>query len=129
MKAIASEIRQTLDSYGKGSVGWTYNNGNYMGCKTLDGSVFNSTSNPGINLPSNTDYSFSGWNSSGVITPRGTDSTDANDQTWRQGLIYLVESGNTYLPILGIYNRDVDATNEERYFPLVSGDETSIWIK
>ena len=129
MKATASEIRQTLDSYGKGSVGWTYNVGDYMGCKTLNGSIFNSTSAGGINLPTNTDYSFNGWNSSGVIEPRGTDPTDANDQVWRQGLIYLVESGNTYLPILGIYNRDVDAANEERYFPLVSGDETFIWIR
>jgi hypothetical protein len=128
MKATASEIRQTLDSYGKGSVGWTYGGGTFMGCKTLNGSTFNSTSGV-INLPSNTDYSFNGWNSSGVITPRGTDPTDANDQVWRQGLIYLVESGNTYLPILGIYNRDVDAASEQRYFPLVSGDETFIWIR
>jgi hypothetical protein len=128
MKATASEIRQTLDSYGKGSVGWTYGGGTYMGCKTLNGSIFNSTSG-GINLPTNTDYGFNGWNSSGVIEPRGTDPTDTNDQVWRQGLIYLVESGNTYLPILGIYNRDVDAANEERYFPLVSGDETFIWIR
>ena len=128
MKATASEIRQTLDSYAKGSVGWTYNGGTYMGCKTLNGSIFNSTSG-GINLPTNTDYGFNGWNSSGVIEPRGTDPTDVNDQVWRQGLIYLVESGNTYLPILGIYNRDVDAANEQRYFPLVSGDETFIWIR
>jgi hypothetical protein len=128
MKATASEIRQTLDSYGKGSVGWTYNGGTYMGCKTLNGSIFNSTSG-GINLPTNTDYGFNGWNSSGVIEPRGTDPTDANDAVWRQGLIYLVESGNTYLPILGIYNRDVDAASEQRYFPLVSGDETFIWIR
>jgi len=128
MKATASEIRQTFDSYGKGSVGWTYGGGTHMGCKTLNGSTFNSTSGV-INLPSNTDYSFNGWNSSGVITPRGTDPADANDQVWRQGLIYLVESGNTYLPILGIYNRDVDAANEGRYFPLVSGDETFIWIR
>ena len=128
MKATASEIRQTFDSYGKGSVGWTYGGGSYMGCKTLNGSTFNSTSGV-INLPSNTDYSFNGWNSSGVITPQGTDPTDANDQVWRRGLIYLVESGNTYLPILGIYNRDVDGANEERYFPLVSGDETFIWIR
>jgi hypothetical protein len=128
MKATASEIRQTLDSYAKGSVGWTYNGGTYMGCKTLNGSIFNSTSGV-INLPTNTDYGFNGWNSSGVIEPRGTDPTDANDQVWRQGLIYLVESGNTYLPILGIYNRDVDDANEQRYFPLVSGDETFIWIR
>ena len=127
MKATASQIRQTLDSYGKGSVGWTYAGGSYQGCKTIDGSIYNSTTSS--NLPFNTDYSFNGWNSSGVITPRGTDPTDANDQTWRQGRIYLVESGNTHLPILGIYNRDVDAANEERYFPLVSGGETFIWIR
>ena len=127
MKNTAAQIRQTLDSYGRGSVGWTYSNGSYMGCKTLDGSVFWGSGS--VNIPSNTDYSFSGWNSSGVVTPRGTDPTDTNDGVWRRGLIYLVESGNTYLPILGIYNSDVDATNEERYFPLSSGNASFIWIR
>ena len=70
-----------------------------------------------------------GWNSSGVITPRGTDPTDQNDATWRSGIIYLVETGNTYLPIKQIIHADVDDTGEERYFPLSTGGNSYIWIK
>ena len=98
-----------------------------MGCRTLNGTDFWGSGS--INIPTNNDYSFAGWNSSGVITPRGTDPTDANDGTWRQGIIYLIETGNTYLPIKGIFNSDVDAANEERYFPLNSGGNSYIWIK
>lgn len=118
MKASATEIRQTFQSYGYGSVGWTFSTGAHFGCKTLDGSVWIGAGDPSI--PTNTDYSFVGWDANGVLEPRGTDPTDANDLVWRESLIYLIESGNTYLPIQGVYVQDVDLPSERRYFPLSS---------
>lgn len=114
MKASATEIRQTFQSFGYLSVGWTYGTGTHIGCKTVDGSTWIGAGDPSI--PSNTDYSFLGWDAAGVLEPRGTDPTDANDGVWRESLIYLVETGATYLPIMGIYAQDVDAASEKRYF-------------
>lgn len=130
MKSTATQIRQTFQSFGYGSVGWTYGSGTSsagMGCRTHEGTVWISSGDPSI--PSNTDYSFLGWDANGVLEPRGTDPTDANDATWRESLIYLIESGNTYLPILGVYSGDVDGSGEQRYFPLASGGKSFVWIK
>jgi len=128
-----SESRQKLPSYGRGSVGWTYNGGSYQGAKAFDNSLHRSISATensnlilGANSPSSISYGFTDITS---FTNTGTDPTDANDQVWRNGTIYLRETTTRqYLPIRGIYNADVDTTDEQRYFPLVSENGIT-WVK
>lgn len=128
-----SESRQKFPSYGRGSVGWTYTGGDYQGAKAFDNSLHRSivateSSNLilGANSPPSISYGFSDITS---FTNTGTDPTDANDQVWRNGTIYLRETTTRqYLPIRGIYNADVDGATEQRYFPLVSENGIT-WVK
>ena len=65
--------------------------------------------------------------------------TYINDGTWRYGRFYFRYTGgsaNAPLPIKGIWNADVDTSNEVRYFPFrdaVGGwsgqGESDIYIK
>ena len=134
MKETATQIRQTFERWGQGSVGWTYSNPNksYVGIQTHDGSNFwNDT--PGTaatyNLPPNTSISFNGWNAQGTLA-LGKDPTDNNYAgVWDQSIAYFVEDGNTYLPIKKFYATDVDAASELSYFPLKTGYNSYIWIK
>ena len=143
MRKSAVEIRQTIDSYAKGSVGWTYGDGSNMGAKLFDGTSYASTSG-GLNLPSDVELGFEGWDVHGLKNPmkggstglvRGTDPTDANDNDyWIRGLAYFVERKDTHyknwrLPVTNILNRDVDNSEEKRYFPLQSGGASFVWIK
>jgi hypothetical protein len=134
MKNTATQIRQTFERWGQGSVGWTYNNTakSYIGIQTHDGSNFWQDS-PGpastYNLPPNTSLSFNGWNAQGALA-LGKDPTDNNiGGVWDQSIGYFVEDGNTYLPIKKFYSTDVDSATELSYFPLKTGYNSYIWIK
>lgn len=133
MKNTATQIRQTFERWGQGSVGWTYNNPakSYVGIQTHNGSNF-WTDSPGpastYNLPPNTSLSFNGWNAQGALA-LGKDPTDNNVGVWDQSIAYFVEDGNTYLPIKKFYATDVDTANELNYFPLKTGYNSYIWIK
>ena len=139
MKATATQVRQTLESWGAGSVGWTYgaSSSAYMGLRAMGGYVGNdhtpNQTGADVNLPPNTTISFNGWNAQGTLA-RGTDPTDNNNNSvWDQSLAYFVETptANTgfQLPITEIYARDVDGSGEKRYWPLKTGYNSYIWIK
>jgi len=136
MTANATQVRQTLESWGKGSVGWTYSTA-YMGMRTMGG--FTATTGTGgttaaaINLPPNTSMSFYGWNAQGALS-LGLDPTDHNDNNvWDQSVAYFVENptanGTFNLPITEAYARDVDNAAEKRYWPTKTGYNSYIWIK
>jgi hypothetical protein len=133
MKNTATQIRQTFERWGQGSVGWTYSSTtkSYVGIQTHNGSNF-WVDSPGpaatYNLPPNTSLSFNGWNAQGALA-LGQDPTDNNKSVWDQSIAYFVEDGNTYLPIKKFYATDVDAASELSYFPLKTGYNSYIWIK
>jgi len=136
MKATATQVRQTLESWGAGSVGWTYVPA-YMGLRAMGGYTGTAgtagVSGADVNLPPNTTISFNGWNAQGTLA-RGTDPTDHNNNSvWDQSVAYFVETptANTgfQLPITEIYSRDVDSSGEQRYWPLKTGYNSYIWIK
>ena len=75
------------------------------------------------------------WNNP---TANQTDQTDRNDSTWRYGRFYFRWTGGSSkkpLPIIGVYNADVDGSSEQRYFPFRdaaggwSGSESNIFLK
>ena len=142
-----SEIRQTFESWGYGSVGWTYGSG-YMESKGFDGvnyTRWNGSQNivgKDYSRVSGMSHSTSSINGSfDNPTGRNTDDTDRNDSTWRYGRFYFryVPPGGSSarpLPIKGIWNADVDGGSEQRYFPFRdsaggwSGQgESTIWVK
>ena len=143
-----TEIRQTFESWGYGSVGWTYGSG-YMESRGFD-DVNYTRWGTNSNIVGK-DYSRvngmshrSGGSLNGPFdnpTGRNTDATDNNDSTWRYGRFHFryVPSGGSSalpLPIKGIWNADVDGGSEQRYFPFRdaaggwsgSGD-SNIWVK
>ena len=143
-----TEIRQTFESWGYGSVGWTYGSG-YMESRGFD-DVNYTRWGTNSNIVGK-DYSRvsgmshrSGGSLNGPFdnpTGRNTDATDNNDSTWRFGRFhfrYVPPGGSSALPlpIKGIWNADVDGGSEQRYFPFRdaaggwsgSGD-SNIWVK
>lgn len=135
----AIEIRQRFESWGFGSVGWTYSNGMYMGVKAFDGTNYNGATGSNIvktNKPSGISHGVTDFNTFNNPTAQGTDPTDANDGVWRVGVFYFRNTRPNLgiLPIQGIYNGDVDGTSERRYFPFRTGESSpgnnsDIWIK
>lgn len=135
---ITTETRGVLESWGKGSVGWTYD-GTYMGAKAWNNSTHRGASSSdnsnlligGSAKPSSISYAFP--NGGGGITNfnnAGTDPTDINDDVWRQSFVYVRENGTRqYFPMRGIYVADADSVNEERYWPVVSGAGSYYWVK
>ena len=143
-----TEIRQTFESWGYGSVGWTYGSG-YMESRGFD-DINYTRWGTNSNIVGK-DYSRvngmshrSGGSLNGPFdnpTGRNTDDTDRNDSTWRYGRFhfrYVPPGGSSALPlpIKGIWNADVDGGSEQRYFPFRdaaggwsgSGD-SNIWVK
>lgn len=124
----SQDVRQRFQTFGIGSVGWTYNTGNqYQSHVAINGEWYHSQGNglhltrsraPGISYAVGTSYTS--FNNS------GSDPTDANDGTWRDGTFSFRDtSGTGILPIKRISHADVDSTNEARYFPLKNGDNGS----
>lgn len=129
------EVRGVFTSYGKGSVGWTYGGGTHQGVQTFDGGNYrgistSDSSNLVNSRPSGFSYSFTNIN---TFNNTGTDPTDANDQTWRRGTIYMrdVSSGFGLIPFKRFYNADVDASGTEaRYYPLTTDTYKSYtWVR
>jgi len=135
MTANATQVRQTLESWGEGSVGWTWTTA-YMGMKTMGGFVGSSTAGgttaAAVNLPPNTSMSFYGWNAQGALS-LGVDPTDQNGTPWSQSVAYFVENptpnAGFQLPITEAMARDVDDVSEKRYWPTKTGYNSYIWIK
>jgi hypothetical protein len=134
----AVDVRQRFESWGNGSVGWTYANGEYMGVKTFAGDAFNGANGSNIvktNKPTGISHGVTDFNTFNNPTATGTDPCDINDAVWRVGVFYFRDiSGNKILPIAGIWNGDVDTSSEQRYFPFRNGEATAgvnsdIWIK
>ena len=142
-----TEIRQTFESWGYGSVGWTYGGG-YMESRGFDD--INYTRWNGSQNIVGKDYSRTAGMSHSTSsingsfdnpTGRNTDQTDINDSNWRYGRFYFryVPPGGSSalpLPIKGIWNADVDGGSEQRYFPFRdsaggwSGQgDSNIWVK
>ena len=143
-----TEIRQTFESWGYGSVGWTYGSG-YMESKGFD-DVNYTRWGTNSNIVGK-DYSRvngmshrSGGSLNGPFdnpTGRNTDDTDRNDSTWRYGRFhfrYVPPGGSSALPlpIKGIWNADVDGGSEQRYFPFrdaaggwTGSGDSNIWVK
>lgn len=144
----ATEVRQTFESWGYGSVGWTYQGNNaYMEGRGFDdvnytrwggnGGTHTGVTGGRLSGMSHSTTSIAGpWNNP---TANGTDATDANDAVWRYGRFYFRWTGGGSkqpLPIKGVYNADVDGASEQRYFPFRdaaggwSGQgECDIWVK
>ena len=153
------EIRQIFESWGYGSVGWTYGSG-YMESRGFD-DVNYTRWNGGANIIGK-DYTRVTGMSHSVIgsaqtdetamnnffnpTLSGADRTDANDSTWRYGRMTFrfVPSNNTDsrlpLPVKGVWNADVDGGTEQRYFPFrdaaggrstssTTSADSNIWVK
>ena len=129
MLGISLEVRQVFESWGYGSVGWTYQGSNaYMEGRGFDGVNYtrwggNGGTHTGVtggrlSGMSHSTTSINGpWNNP---TSNQTDQTDRNDSTWRYGRFYFRWTGGTAkrpLPIIGVYNADVDGSSEQRYFP------------
>ena len=143
-----TEIRQTFESWGYGSVGWTYGSG-YMESRGFD-DVNYTRWGTNSNIVGK-DYSRvngmshrSGGSLNGPFdnpTGRNTDDTDRNDSTWRNGRFhfrYVPPGGSSALPlpIKGIWNADVDGGSEQRYFPFrdaaggwTGSGDSNIWVK
>ena len=143
-----TEIRQTFESWGYGSVGWTYGSG-YMESRGFD-DVNYTRWGTNSNIVGK-DYSRvngmshrSGGSLNGPFdnpTGRNTDDTDRNDSTWRYGRFhfrYVPPGGSSALPlpIKGIWNADVDGGSEQRYFPFrdaaggwTGTGDSNIWVK
>ena len=143
-----TEIRQTFESWGYGSVGWTYGSG-YMESRGFD-DVNYTRWGTNSNIVGK-DYSRvngmshrSGGSLNGPFdnpTGRNTDDTDRNDSTWRYGRFhfrYVPPAGSSALPlpIKGIWNADVDGGSEQRYFPFrdaaggwTGSGDSNIWVK
>ena len=141
------EIRQIFESWGYGSVGWTYGSG-YMesrGFDDVDYTRWGSNSNiVGKDYTRVSGMSHSTSSINGAFsnpTSRNTDPTDNNDSTWRVGRFYfryVPPSGTASLPlpIKGIWNADVDGGSEQRYFPFrdsaggwTGNGDSNIWVK
>ena len=142
-----TEIRQIFESWGYGSVGWTYGSG-YMESRGFDGTNYTrwgTSSNivgKDYTRVSGMSHSTSSINGSfDNPTGRYTDPTDYNDGTWRVGRFYFryVPPGGSSalpLPIKGIWNADVDGGSEQRYFPFrdsaggwTGQGDSDIWVK
>lgn len=145
---VSTEVRQTFESWGYGSVGWTYQGNNaYMEGKGFDGVNYtrwggNGGTHTGVtggrlNGMSHSVTSINGpWDNP---TANGTDACDANDSVWRYGRFHFRWTGGTSkqpLPIKGVYNADVDDGSEQRYFPFRDAaggwsglGESNIYIK
>ena len=148
------EIRQVFESWGYGSVGWTYGSGymesrgfdgvNYTrwnGSQNIVGKDYNRTTGMSHKVDTVDDNQLLNEPFSNPTT-RGVDRTDSNDSTWRNGRFgfRFVPSTNTDsrlpLPILGIWNADVDGGSEQRYFPFrdeaggwTGNGDSNIWVK
>ena len=137
----STEVRCRFESWGYGSVGWTYGSG-YMQARGFNGT--NYTRWNGSQDICGKDYTRPSGMSHSVTsingpfdnpTSRNTDPTDNNDSTWRVGVFYFrnTNASNKILPIRGIYNADVDGGSEQRYFPFRTPEAgqgaSDIWVK
>lgn len=142
----ATEIRQRFESWGYGSVGWTYQGNNaYNEARGFDNKNYTRwgealTHVGASGVPRISGMSHSVTSISGPFdnpTAGGTDPTDQNDNVWRVGVFYFKydqTAGRKPLPIRGMYNADVDGSTEQRYFPFRDGEAESgvnsdTWIK
>lgn len=126
----ASDVRQLFVTYGYGSVGWTYaNTGVFQTHIDLKGRWWSRASGgQGSTLTSNrpSGISYNLGISYTSFSNSGSDPTDTNDATWRDGTFTFRDtSGDSILPIKQIRNADVDGATEQRYFPLRNGDDGS----
>ena len=141
------EVRQIFESWGYGSVGWTYGSG-YMESRGFDDvnyTRWGTNSNivgKDYSRVAGMSHSTSSINGSfDNPTGRNTDQTDRNDSTWRYGRFYfrhIPQGGSSArpLPIKGIWNADVDGGSEQRYFPFrdaaggwTGSGDSNIWVK
>ena len=142
----SNDVRQIFESWGNGSVGWTYGSG-YMESRGIDD--VNYTRWNGSQNIVGKDYTRVSGMSHNVSSINGpwtnptaqyTDDTDYNDGQWRYGRFYFRYTGSPAsakpLPIQGIYNADVDDSGEGRYFPFrdaaggwTGQGESTIWVK
>jgi hypothetical protein len=134
----STDVRQRFESWGYGSVGWTYSNGNYMGVRAFNGTNYNGATGQNIvktNKPAGISHGVTNFNTFNNPTAQGTDPTDTNDSVWRVGVFFFRDtSGAGILPVRGIYNGDVDAGSEQRYFPFRNGERdngvhSDIWVR
>lgn len=135
----STEVRQRFESWGNGSVGWTYSNGQYMGVKAFNGTLYTGQNNSNIvktNVPAGISHGVTNFNTFDSPTAQGTDPTDTNDGVWRVGVFYFrnTKPHLGILPIRGIYNGDVDGAGEQRYFPFRNGEASAgvnsdIWVR
>lgn len=137
----STEVRQRFESWGYGSVGWTYGSG-YMQARGFNGVNYTrwngSQDIAGKDYTRPTGMSHSVQSINGPYdspTARNTDPTDNNDSVWRVGVFWFKNTSSTkILPIKGIYNADVDGGSEQRYFPFRNGERdpginSDIWVK
>lgn len=126
LSRCSTDIRQRFESYGYGSVGWTYGS-YYQTHYDIDGRWWSGNGGQGQsiydNRPSSVSYGFTDYETFNNPRGRGTDPTDNNDSTWRVGIIYVRDTGALgILPIKRIAHADVDGSTEQRYFPIRTGE-------
>lgn len=126
------DVRQRFESWGLGSVGWTYDstffthigiNGTWYSGNNGSTHIIGQIANVdwGINTNFRTVAGYTVFPNN--QTSRGTDATDANDGVWRCGVAYFRDrTGTGVLPIKRIRHADVDGASEQRYFPLLTGE-------
>jgi hypothetical protein len=133
----ASDVRQRFETWGFGSVGWTYDRG-HQSHVDINNRWWSDNSTRTTPAPASQQAHISqiagiSWNVNGGYTSfpspawaRNLDPTDIHDDVWRNGTFFFRDtSGNGYLPIIQISHQDVDGTSEQRYFPLRFGDNGS----
>lgn len=125
------DIRQRFESWGNGSVGWTYGSAFMRGQKFDRSSTYYDKDS----FPSTLTMGFTNFTTFGLGSSytRGDDPTDTNDGTWRVGVAYFRDIQGDILPFSGIFHNDVDGASESRYFPFRNGEATpgensDIWI-
>jgi len=122
------DVRQRFESWGYGSVGWTYDrtfmthigiNGTWYSGNNSNTHIIGQLSN--VDWGINTNYfSVAGYT---VFPNSGTDASDTNDNVWRCGVAYFRDrTGTGVLPIKQIRHADVDGATEQRHFPLLTGE-------
>ena len=124
----SQDVRQRFETYGIGSVGWTYagrTSDQYQSHVGINGNWYHSRGFGGhLTQPRPSGVSYRVGTSYTSFNSSGSDPTDANDGTWRDGTFSFRDTtGTGILPIKQISHADVDSTNEARYFPLKNGDD------
>ena len=122
------DVRQRFESWGYGSVGWTYDR-TFMTHIGINGTWYSGNNGSthiigqisGVTWGLNTNFrTTAGYTN---FPNSGTDASDTNDSVWRCGAAYFRDTtGTGVLPIKQIRHADVDGSTEQRYFPLLTGE-------